>query len=300
MAKEVVVGDIHDDLRVFKSLDTILANEKDVKKVFLVGDISDGFNDKDLEAKMRDVQKDPAKKKILHEQMMIAGALQEKQEEQEEITDEEIQAYQAVSALAQGIYQDLLGKEAEARYKKLNDAAVKVGKKHKLPINAVAGNHDDVMIYKNMPGVKFLDQQPHLAEERIIGARRSTEGTHQHQKTQGTMQLPADDHTVLEVSPVYTRYAPLPIDLIVTHKSSMLGELAKKDMMPTGNGLPALATKNRCVEYCGHFHQGWVYRDPKTGVLSINPGTKHMMVVSRDGKKVDRIRIYALGYDAAA
>ena len=301
MVREALVGDIHDNLKVFSSLEAILAKDK-VDRIMYAGDFSDGIDPRRLMAIMSEARNDPAAAGVIAEHEAVIKDLRAKYETPaatQKMTEEEQNKFVETKMKVDEL---LVPYEASERYAPINDAIGRVNKKLNVKSYGVAGNHDDVFIYQHLKNVDLIDNSQSLAGEKVVGARRSLEGCEGHSDTHGRFFIQPDDDDNLDNSHVYQAFKDKPIELLLTHKSCTVGELAKRDLMPRGKGLAALAKKNGFVEYCGHFHgnpEGWVYRDPETKVLSLNPGTSHMMVVSRKGKKVQNVKIYALGYNAA-
>jgi Icc-related predicted phosphoesterase len=296
MTLELVVGDLHDRMGVYKNVGTVLTETakkgKKAERAFFTGDFSDKIDDRFVTEQLGRMQFTEETAKLVlqdaQEAMKIIKALNGKAQKTAEETkahEEAVQVMQAAQVISQ-----IYGAEAARRYQPHEKAAAELTKKHGIKFYGVAGNHDNGFIYKIIKSCELLEQRQPLLEEGIAGCNHSIE-THEAFAGPGfAFMLPMDDHDEPAKSPIYNFLKDRKVSLVVAHKEAD----KPGDIAPSGTGLAEIVKKNRAVQYAGHFHNAEIRRDEKTGALVINPGCTHIFVCDRQGNKIKNVDIYRL------
>ena len=328
MVIELVVPDFHGNMKIFKSLEKILAKHK-VDRLFFVGDFSDGIDQSKIPQILK---KNPQLGKYASKSGEVIARLRQKLQSGGRLSAEEEKELTHALKFNQQFGHILFSEEARLRYEPIDNAVKDISDKFKTSCYGVPGNHDNILCLKYLKALKPMlyfpkeisrqlgfDPQP-LLKEKILGlvhiksngremnpAFAGDPGRDETGELRYPFAFPDDDADELDKSAVWRDFKDTPLDLIVTHKSAMYGTTAVKDLAPHGKGLLELAKKNeRLIEYAGHFHgddidgKGWIYNDDRnTGARSICPGTSFCMLVNRDGKKLKEVTPINLGYAAA-
>lgn len=256
MAKvvELVVPDMHNNLKVYDSLDALV--DKEVSKVFLVGDLKDVINYDSI-------------KKLVEK----VGP--------EKLKDE-------------SVFDSIFATESKSDYDKHEVAIKKIKDSKKVKFYGVPGNHDTVFIKDFVPSVDWLVYSQSLKGEKIYGAfgcREDVGELSEGFNGPGLRYVPFidDDYTDLKKSEVYKNLKDAQIDLLVTHCGP--NGASRQDIKYKGGlGVTELA-KKKCVIYSGHDHKGIIYRE-KSGALIIRPGINYVAKVYRDGNDVSKVTMH--------
>lgn len=319
-AIEVLIPDVHNEWDIYDCLDRVLEDaekkKKPVKRVFHLGDLrQDELPSKkkkpaiyynrlpefDRNIDLRSIERAQILESILQKRMREYGA----QEFIDDLTADRLSSGDKKLVKAHGealakieATDDAFRKESLLDYGEHQKRIKRVAKKYAgVEHYGVPGNHDTAFIYEQVDAVNWLTKEQKLAAEGVIGAlvcREKFGEMNDQFNGPGLRYAPAidDDYDDLSKSKIYQENKGKPLDLIVSHCG---GHWGKARRFKGGLGITKLGEENPgMVNYAGHDHDMIVYRDPKTKVLTIRPGTNYVAKVYREGKDVKLIEFYRI------
>ncbi|HLF54275.1 MAG TPA: hypothetical protein VI612_00965 [Candidatus Nanoarchaeia archaeon] len=308
LVQEIVVPDIHNNWQIYQRLGMII--DPDTKRVFFVGDLRNRIDFEKIKSLVPPnmaalyVNFEAAQKKLARiiekfgspDQFVVAMQGGQLSEAEKAV----VQKYNAGVKALEGIEAAVFQKESGIDYAKHEELAKKIKEKHKhVELHGVPGNHDTIFIKDHVPSIDWLVYSQSLQEKGIVGAfvcREEVGETNPMFNGPNLKYVPIvdDDYNDISQSQLYQEWHDVPINLMVTHSGGNWGTAHqdRRSKYKTGLGITKLGEEKGFVCYEGHIHEGLIYRDPKTKVLVIRPGTKHVAKVWRQGNEVKKIQMY--------
>ncbi len=308
LVQEIVVPDIHGNFQIYQRLGMIIDDK--THRVFFVGDFRNridfdkikGLLPKDMKvlyANFEATQKKLARiiEKFGSVDQFVLAMQSGKLSDAEKTV---VQKYNEGVKALEGIEASVFAQESGIDYAKHEEHIKRILGKHKhVKLHGVPGNHDTIFIKDHIPSIDWLVYSQSLQEEGITGAfvcREDVGETNPMFNGPNLKYVPMvdDDYNDISQSQLYQEWRGVPINLMVTHSGGNWGTAHrdKNAKYKTGLGITKLGEEQGFVCYEGHIHEGLIYRDPKTKVLVIRPGTKHVAKVWRQGKTVKKIQMY--------
>ncbi|OYT31896.1 hypothetical protein B6U93_02760 [Candidatus Woesearchaeota archaeon ex4484_78] len=292
MVKEVIFTDNHGSLDVYDTLDSILSSEE-VDRVFHCGDLKSLFS--------------PEKKSEMLERAYNSDDFAQH--------SKNVKDFRQLNLLLEDL---AFREELKADYGPQNNAVKALKEKFGVDFKGVPGNWDGILLSQFIPEIDWLTESQSLSDEFVFGAMGSLEirkGDVYGPVDPSTRRFryiwkPDEDYEDFKKSKIYNSLKDKRIDVLVSHHSGDFGgnipiEIIVKDgvRIPVkggaGKGIEKLGQENPgMVNYCGHLHDGLIYRDPRTDVLILRPGQNHVFHVEREGKEVKWVKIYKVDKSA--